>query len=403
MISILKNKTFLLFFLGNIISLLGFGFNLIAVSWLTLSETGSEFALGKVMASATIPGLFISFFTGYIIDRINRKWILVFLDIFRIFVILIFLIIIHFNNFTLNLLYPVVFFMGIGNSLFWSTSQAFTQEIVDQKDYFNANKLLSASFQIGSIFGAGIGGLIVHFFNPFVALWINILTYFISGILIALAPFKYKSKKDNSKNLIKSFFKGFNYLRNRKDISILSFTTILSDVAVWGAMSVLTISISIEIYDKGTLGYGILDSLYGIGALISVVVIGYLSKSFSRKFILSICYLICTIAIYFSSKTFSIYFASLFFFLLGTSNNSCRIIIRTIFMENINNEIMGRVQTVLGIYSRLMVVSSSLLTGYLIENYSIDFAIYFTCLHFILAFVGVNIVNKTFTRSKSYL
>ena len=58
--------------------------------------------------------------------------------------------------------------MGIGNSLFWSTSQAFTQEIVSEKEYFDANKLLSASYQIGSILGAGAGGFIVHFYNPFV-------------------------------------------------------------------------------------------------------------------------------------------------------------------------------------------------------------------------------------------
>ena len=57
--------------MGNIISLLGFGFNLIAVSWLVLEETGSEIALGQIIAAATVPGLIISFFTGYIIDKTN--------------------------------------------------------------------------------------------------------------------------------------------------------------------------------------------------------------------------------------------------------------------------------------------------------------------------------------------
>ena len=84
MLSILKQRTFLLFFLGNIISLIGFGFNLIAVSWLVLEKTGSEIVLGQMIAASTIPGLIISFFTGYIIDKTNRKWLMVFLDIFRI-------------------------------------------------------------------------------------------------------------------------------------------------------------------------------------------------------------------------------------------------------------------------------------------------------------------------------
>ena len=82
--------------------------------------------------------------------------------------------------------------MGLGNSLFWPTAQAFVQELVSEKDYFDANKLLSASYQVGSILGAGFGGLVVHAYSPIVALWINIVTYFVSAIFISLAPFKRK-------------------------------------------------------------------------------------------------------------------------------------------------------------------------------------------------------------------
>ena len=66
MLSILKNPTFLLFFIGNTISLIGFGFNLIGFSWLVLEETGSEILLGQIMAAATLPGLLISMFTALV-------------------------------------------------------------------------------------------------------------------------------------------------------------------------------------------------------------------------------------------------------------------------------------------------------------------------------------------------
>ena len=403
MLSILKKRTFLLFFLGNITSLVGFGFNLIAVSWIVLSETGSEFALGKIMASATIPGLIISFFTGYIIDKTNRKWLMVFLDIFRILIISSFLIFLQFNEFKLIYLYPVVFFMGIGNSLFWSTSQAFTQEIVSEKEYFDANKLLSASYQIGSILGAGVGGFIVHFYNPFVALWINVSTYLISAIFISFAPFTSKIKREGSKNIINSFFKGVKYLKERVDITMLSTTTILSDVAIWGALSVLTISISIEIFDKGSWGYGILDGMYGIGAFLSIIIVGFLTNNFSRRTVLQGCYLFGFISLYLSFIMPNIFLASLFFFFLGININASRVITRTILMENINNKIMGRVQTVLGIYSRIMVVTSSLVTGYIIENHSINSAVFFTCMHYFVAFLGISMVGKIWIRSREYL
>ena len=184
MFKILKNKTFLLFFMGNIISLIGFGFNMIAVSWLVIDSTGSEYTLGKIIAISTLPGLIVSIFTGFIIDKFNRKHILICLDLLRLLVIITFLFFISSDNFEVKFLYPLVFFMGIFNSVFWSTAQAFTQEIINEKDYFNANKLLSASYQIGSIVGAGIGGIIVHFFDPFFTLSINAIAYFISAFLI---------------------------------------------------------------------------------------------------------------------------------------------------------------------------------------------------------------------------
>lgn len=389
--------------MGNIISLLGFGFNLIAVSWLVLEETGSEIALGQIIAAATIPGLIISFFTGYIIDKTNRKWLMVILDVFRIIVITAFLIVLRYDDFNLTYLFLVAFFMGIGNSLFWSTSQAFTQEIVKKDEYFNANKLLSASFQIGSILGAGIGGIIVHVYDPFVALWINVVTYLVSGILISLAPFNYIKREQVSKNLLKSFLRGFTYLRGRKDIATISMTTILSDVAIWGSLSVLTISISIEIFDKGAWGYGLLDGFYGVGALLSVILVGFLSNNFKRATILQFCYLAGAIALLLSSLMPNILLASVFFFLLGININCGRIITRTIIMENVDNEIMGRVQTLLGIYTRLMVVTSSLVTGYMIENLNIEFAVIFACCHYLVAMIGVFVVQKLWTRSKVYL
>ena len=403
MIAILKKPTFLLFFLGNIISLIGFGFNMIAISWLVIAETGSEYTLGKIIASATIPGLFISLFTGYIIDKTNRKWLMVFLDIFRIIIIFLFLLSLNYFDFTILLLYPVVFLMGIGNSLFWSTSQAFTQEIVSESEYYDANKLLSASFQIGSILGASIGGFVVHFYSPFVALWINILAYLTSGILISFAPFKNSIKSSSNSNIIKSWMKGFIFLRQRFDITMLSFTTILSDVAIWGSLSVLTISISIQIFDMGTLGYGILDGFYGLGAFISVLIVGYLTSYWSRSLVLRGCYLFGFISLLLSSIMPNILFAAFFFFLLGININSSRIITRTIIMENVDNKIMGRVQTVLGIYSRLMVVLSSLITGFIIENYTIQLALLFTCMHYLVAFVGITAVGIIWNKSNKYL
>ncbi len=399
MIKLLKSPTFSLFFFGNIISLIGFGFNIISISWLVLQETGSEFALGKIMATATTPGLIMALFSGVIIDKLNRKWLLILLDIFRTIVILIFLITISFKGFELFYIYPLVIFMGLGNSLFWPTAQAFVQEISLENEYFAANALLSASYQVGSILGAGIGGIIVHVYNPVLALWINAFAYIISAIFIGLAPFKSSKVSLKERGVLSALSKGFSFLNERKDVLFLGFTTILSDVAIWGSLSVLTISISKDIFDKGTWGYGLMDGFYGVGALISTILVKHLITKMGREWSLLICYLIAGSMCLISPIVASIYLASTAYFFMGLNNNSARIIVRTIFMENIPNKIMGRVQTILGVYTRLMVLLSSLYAGWLVENQSIFIGMVFSFFHYAMAFIGVLTLRSIFKKN----
>lgn len=406
MFNILRDRTFLFFFLGNIISLIGFGFNLIAVSWLVLEETGSEFALGKIMAVATMPGLLLALFAGIIIDKVNRKWLLVNLDIFRLIVISVFIYLLTQKGFNLTTLYPVAMLMGLGNSLFWPTAQAFVQELVDDKDYFSANALLSASYQVGSLLGASIGGFVVHYYDPLMALYFNAAAYFVSGILIALAPFNRQVNENHPEKITRAVSRGFIFLKEKTGILFLGITTILSDIAIWGALSVLTITVSKEIFLKGSWGYGLMDGLYGVGALLSTIVVAQIVKKIGRQSSLLLCYSIAGFSCFISPLMSTIYLAGIAYFFMGIHNNAARIIIRTIFMEVIPNHIMGRVQTIFGVYTRIMMLSSALLAGWITEQYDPFIGMNFASGHYVVALIGILVivrVNKfkaeVFTRS----
>ena len=388
MLSILKNRTFLLLFLGNTISLIGFGFNLVGVSWLVLEVTGSELALGKIMAMATVPGVVLALFAGIIIDKVNRKWLLVVLDLFRMVVVGTFVILLVQDRFSMNALFITVLLMGTGSSLFWPTAQAFVQELVSAKDYFHANALLSASYQAGSILGAGIGGVVVHFYGVPTALAFNALTHLISALLISAAPFTRQVVHHEVESIWQSVSKGFIYFKEKVGVLILGFTTILADVAIWGALSVLTITISKEVFLAGSLGYGLMEGFYGVGALISTVAVGYMTRFLGRGRALLLCYVVAGVMCLLAPIAISIYLAGVAYFFMGLHNNAARICIRTIFMEQIPNKIMGRVQTILGVYTRLLVVASALSAGWITENLSVNTGMVFTAIHYLIALLG---------------
>jgi len=388
MLSILKNRTFLLLFLGNTISLIGFGFNLVGISWLVLEVTGSELALGKIMAMATVPGVVLALFAGIIIDKVNRKWLLVVLDLFRMVVVGTFVILLVQDRFSMNALFITVLLMGTGSSLFWPTAQAFVQELVSAKDYFHANALLSASYQAGSILGAGIGGVVVHFYGVPTALAFNALTHLISALLISAAPFRRQVVHHEVESIWQSVSKGFIYFKEKVGVLILGFTTILADVAIWGALSVLTITISKEVFLAGSLGYGLMEGFYGVGALISTVAVGYMTRFLGRGRALLLCYVVAGVMCLLAPIAISIYLAGVAYFFMGLHNNAARICIRTIFMEQIPNKIMGRVQTILGVYTRLLVVASALSAGWITENLSVNTGMIFTGIHYLIALLG---------------
>jgi len=388
MLSILKNRTFLLLFLGNTISLIGFGFNLVGVSWLVLEVTGSELALGKLMAMATVPGVVLALFAGIIIDKVNRKWLLVVLDLFRMVVVGTFVILLVQDRFSMTALFITVLLMGTGSSLFWPTAQAFVQELVSAKDYFHANALLSASYQAGSILGAGIGGIVVHFYGVPTVLAFNALTHLISALLISAAPFTRQVVQQDVESIWQSMSKGFIYFKEKIGVLILGFTTILADVAIWGALSVLTITISKEVFLAGSWGYGLMEGFYGVGALISTIAVGYMTQFLGRGRALLLCYVVAGIMCLLAPIAISIYLAGVAYFFMGLHNNAARICIRTIFMEQIPNKIMGRVQTILGIYTRLLVVSSALTAGWITENLSVITGMVFTGIHYLIALLG---------------
>ena len=392
MLSILKNRTFLLLFMGNTISLIGFGFNLVGVSWLVLEVTGSELALGKIMAMATVPGVLIALFAGIIIDKVNRKWLLVVLDLFRMVVVGSFVILLVQNRFSMNALFIMVLLMGTGSSLFWPTAQAFVQELVSDKDYFQANALLSASYQAGSILGAGIGGMVVHFYGIPTALAFNALTHFISALLISAAPFKRQVVYHEVESIWISVSKGFIYFKEKVAVLILGLTTILADVAIWGSLSVLTITISKEVFLAGSWGYGLMEGLYGVGALISTIAVMYMTRFLGRDRALLLCYLVAGVMCLLVPIAISIYLAGVAYFFMGLHNNAARICIRTIFMEQIPNKIMGRVQTILGVYTRLLVVASALSAGWITENLSVNTGMVFTAIHYLIALMGTILI-----------
>src|SRR6202790_1135520 len=87
--SILQKPALRFVFAANVISMLGSGMNSAAVAWYILQATHSKMALGVFAVVQTIPAVLMLPFTGVIIDREDRRRLVMMLDASRALVILI--------------------------------------------------------------------------------------------------------------------------------------------------------------------------------------------------------------------------------------------------------------------------------------------------------------------------
>src|SRR5436305_14528213 len=87
--SILQKKSLRFVFAANVISMIGSGMNAAAVAWYILQATHSEIALGTFAVVQTLPAILLLPFTGVIIDREDRRRLVMMLDSVRAIIILV--------------------------------------------------------------------------------------------------------------------------------------------------------------------------------------------------------------------------------------------------------------------------------------------------------------------------
>src|SRR5437867_9215915 len=87
--SILPEKGLRFVFAANLVSMIGSGMNAAAVAWYILQATHSEIALGTLAVVQTIPAILLLPFTGVVIDREDRRRLVMMLDAARALVIVV--------------------------------------------------------------------------------------------------------------------------------------------------------------------------------------------------------------------------------------------------------------------------------------------------------------------------
>src|SRR5271157_2014881 len=158
----LQHRGMRLLVTANLISMIGSGMNAAAVIWYILQATHSEVSLGLLVALQTLPSLVLLPFTGVLIDREDRRHLMMWLDVTRGLIILLVAVLALTHRVQVWQLYGMTILVAIGFWMFWPTINALVQELSPEAQFLDSNSLMLAAVQGGWVLAGAMVGFVYN-------------------------------------------------------------------------------------------------------------------------------------------------------------------------------------------------------------------------------------------------
>ena len=265
------NRNFRLLYFGQAISQLGDWFNSVAVFALLLDLTGSATAVAWMMIVQFLPMAIVGPVAGVVVDRVDRRRVMIAADLFR-GVLILGLLLVHRRE-QVWIAYVVTAVCVSAQAFFEPARTATIPNITSADELMPANALSSATWSAMLALGASIGGLVTALSGRNVAFVLNAASFFASAVLISRT--RYDSAPQPGRRVagfaamtgVPDLLEGLRYVRGRSHVAALMFVK-----AGWGLAGGVLLLLTIfgqRIFPVGATsagGIGVLYGARGIGA-----------------------------------------------------------------------------------------------------------------------------------------
>src|SRR4051794_33838233 len=269
-----------LIFAANLISMVGSGMNSAGVTWFLLQKTHSEMALGTLLMLQTIPTLMMLPFTGVVIDREDRRRLLMVLDAVRGLVILCVAILAYRGMASLWEVYLMSVIVAAGFWMFWPTITALIQELTPDSQFVHSNSFLLAGVQGGWLVAGAVVGFIYNKIGLHGVLFIDFASYVLSFTCylfvrkgkhtVAVAADATIMHESAVAKFVHELKEGIAYIKPRPRLLLLGIAWALF-IGGMLTQGVITAPFSDRILKSGAIGYGWLNAGWAVGAFMSAI------------------------------------------------------------------------------------------------------------------------------------
>jgi DHA3 family macrolide efflux protein-like MFS transporter len=377
---ILQQRGMRFVFLANLVSMMGSGMNGAALNWSILQTTHSEMSLSLLVVLQTIPAMMLMPFSGVIIDREDRRHLVMWLDAARGLLVLTVALLVVFHHSHMWELYFMNIVISIGFWLFWPTINALIQELSHEDHLASANSLLMAGVQggwllagafVGFVYNRiGLGGVLLIDFSTYV---VSFLCYF--GVRKGRHVVKPEENLAMPEHLagdaLRRYFhemrESFTFIRKSRAV-ILMGTAWSLFLAAMLTQAVTTSPISDRILHAGAVGYGWLNFGWAMGAFISVAYAARTTSRLGARHAVALCMSVLALCSFFMGTSHLLWLSVSLFFFMGSGRGWGGIAITTDMMQRVPKHFMGRVQNTFYFLGTGLQMFTAVLVGYVAHH-----------------------------------
>ena len=359
------------------------GIATVAIPLLTLTLTRDPAQVAGITVATRLPWLLFALPAGALVDRLDRRWMMVGTDIFRTLILLLLSFLVWKESVNLPIIYLAIFLFGIGEVFFDTAAQTILPDLVSVKDINQANGYVMSAITIGNeLTGPALGSLLFTLIPvlPFAFQSVGLaaatlLVFLIKGqfqTTLITPEVARHSTKPLAMGLVDDISQGFRWLMNNSVVRNLAIMTAILNLFEISALSVF-ILFALERMGVSQTVYGILLSAGAVGGLLASMVVSRLVNWLGTALCLFLSMFLGGITTTIIILVPNVYIVGFMLALISFVGVIWSVITVSIRQTLVPSNLLGRINSIYRVLSWGAIPLGALLGGILSSNFGLTF------------------------------
>jgi MFS family permease len=365
----LQHRNFQLFFAGQLVSLIGTWMQTTAQLWLVYKLTNSALLLGVYGFANQIPILALAWLGGYVGDRYNRHIGVIWTQTVSMILAFVLAALTLTHLIQVWQLIFIAFLVGIVNAFDVPIRQAFLVQMVGGREDLPSAIALNASIFNGArVVGPAIGAFALAFIHEGWCFFLNGVSFLaVIGALLAMRIPKSEAKRPAG-SPFRNFLEGFRFAM--RDFPTRSVLLLLSLMSLLGLQYAVFLPLfAKDILHRGAVGFGLLLSTAGTGAVLGAVQFASRKEYKGLARLMAMMALTCAVGLIVFSQSHAFWLSATALFVVGFAATSLMAAANTTVQNRVPDELRGRVMAVYATMFMGVQPIGSLLAGGVAKRY----------------------------------